>query len=73
VYIPAKAKLPRLDQLKIEWQGRQFLLPYLYREGNGGPIPASAHFFFTTTPSTHSKQLENSFTHIRSILCQHNQ
>ena len=43
MYIPAKAKLPRLDQLKVEWHDRQFLLPYLYREGNGGPSVLLVH------------------------------
>jgi pimeloyl-ACP methyl ester carboxylesterase len=43
VYIPAKAKLPRLDQVKVEWHGRQFLLPYLYREGGGGPSVLLVH------------------------------
>ena len=43
MYIPTKARLPRLDQLKIEWRGRQFLLPYLYREGTGGPSVLLVH------------------------------
>jgi pimeloyl-ACP methyl ester carboxylesterase len=43
VYIPAKTKLPRLEQLKIEWRGRPFLLPYLYREGTGGPSILLVH------------------------------
>ena len=42
-YIPAKAPLPRLDRLKVEWRGWQFLLPYLYREGNGGPAILLVH------------------------------
>ena len=43
MYIPTKARLPRLDQLKIEWRGRQFSLPYLYREGTGGPSVLLVH------------------------------
>ena len=35
--IPPTAKLPRLDQLTVDWRGRKFSLPYLYREGAGGP------------------------------------
>ena len=37
MHIPAKTKLPRLDEIMVEWGGRSFALPYLYREGTGGP------------------------------------
>jgi hypothetical protein len=66
VHIPAKARLPRLDQLKVEWHGRQFLLPYLYREGNGGPIPASARFFFYDNP-VDTFQAIGEFVHAHQI------
>jgi pimeloyl-ACP methyl ester carboxylesterase len=37
MHIPTKTKLPRLDETTVEWRGRAFALPYLYREGTGGP------------------------------------
>lgn len=40
---PAKAKLARLDQLPVETRGRSFALPYLYREGAGGPAILFVH------------------------------
>jgi pimeloyl-ACP methyl ester carboxylesterase len=42
-YLPVRSRLPRLDELKIEWCGRPFLLPYLYREGTGGPSILLVH------------------------------
>ena len=43
IHIPPKTKLPRLDQLTVEWRGRRFSLPYLYREGKGGPCVFFVH------------------------------
>jgi pimeloyl-ACP methyl ester carboxylesterase len=43
VYIPSRTKLPRLDQINVEWRGREFSLPYLYREGTGGPSVFFVH------------------------------
>ena len=43
VYIPARSRLPCLEQLKVEWRGRPFVLPYLYREGAGGPSVLLVH------------------------------
>jgi pimeloyl-ACP methyl ester carboxylesterase len=43
MHIPAKAKLPRLDEIAVEWRGRSFALPYLYREGIGGPCVFFVH------------------------------
>jgi pimeloyl-ACP methyl ester carboxylesterase len=43
MYIPSKAKPPQLDQLTVEWRGRQFDLPYLYRAGTGGPSVFFVH------------------------------
>jgi pimeloyl-ACP methyl ester carboxylesterase len=42
-YIPPKATLPRLEQLTVEWRGREFLLPCLCREGTGGPSLLFVH------------------------------
>jgi pimeloyl-ACP methyl ester carboxylesterase len=38
-----QTNLPRLDLLGVEWHGRQFRLPYLYREGAGGPSILFVH------------------------------
>src|SRR5687768_15538534 len=35
--IPPRTKLPRLDAVSVKWRDRTFSLPYLYREGSGGP------------------------------------
>jgi len=43
VYIPSQTKLPRLDQINVEWRDREFSLPYLYREGTGGPSVFFVH------------------------------
>jgi len=43
MHVPAKTKLPRLDQLTVEWRGGRFSLPYLYREGIGGPCVFFVH------------------------------
>jgi pimeloyl-ACP methyl ester carboxylesterase len=43
MHIPARTKLPRLDQVSVEWRGREFSLPYLYREGTGGPCVFFVH------------------------------
>lgn len=43
MYIPTKTKLPRLDKITVEWRGRPFALPYLYREGTGGPCVYFVH------------------------------
>jgi len=41
--IPIQTKLPRLDWMALEWRGRQFSLPYLYRDGTGGPSILFVH------------------------------
>jgi hypothetical protein len=43
MHIPSQTNFPRLSQLKVEWRGRQFLLPYLHREGKGGPCVFFVH------------------------------
>lgn len=43
MYIPVQAKLPVLGELKIEWEGHPFSLPYLYREGTSGPAILLVH------------------------------
>src|SRR5262245_50642435 len=43
MHIPTKTKFPRLDKIAVEWRGRQFALPYLYREGTGGPCVFFVH------------------------------
>jgi pimeloyl-ACP methyl ester carboxylesterase len=43
MHIPTKTKLPRLDIITVEWRGRPFALPYLYREGTGGPCVFFVH------------------------------
>jgi pimeloyl-ACP methyl ester carboxylesterase len=43
MHIPIQANLPRLDRLVVEWRGRHFSLPYLYREGTGGPAILFVH------------------------------
>lgn len=43
MHIPIQTNLPRLDQLAVEWRGRHFSLPYLYRNGAGGPAILFVH------------------------------
>jgi pimeloyl-ACP methyl ester carboxylesterase len=43
MYIPPKTKLPQLGQTTVNWRGQQFALPYLYREGTGGPSVLFVH------------------------------
>jgi hypothetical protein len=43
MHIPIQTKLPRLDRLVVEWRGRHFSLPYLYRDGTGGPAILFVH------------------------------
>jgi pimeloyl-ACP methyl ester carboxylesterase len=43
MHIPIQTNLPRLDRLVVEWRGRHFSLPYLYREGTGGPVILFVH------------------------------
>jgi pimeloyl-ACP methyl ester carboxylesterase len=43
LHIPIRANLPRIDLLTVELRGRQFSLPYLYREGMGGPSVLFVH------------------------------
>jgi pimeloyl-ACP methyl ester carboxylesterase len=43
MHIPTKTKLPRLEQLTVEWRGREFSLPYFYRDGTGGPCVFFVH------------------------------
>jgi len=43
MHIPIQTNLPHLDQLIVEWRGRRFSLPYLYREGTGGPAILFVH------------------------------
>jgi pimeloyl-ACP methyl ester carboxylesterase len=43
MHIPIKTKLPRLDQITVEWHSRPFCLPYLFREGSGGPSVFFVH------------------------------
>jgi pimeloyl-ACP methyl ester carboxylesterase len=43
MHIPIQTNLPRLDQLAVEWRGQRFSLPYLYREGTGGPAILFVH------------------------------
>lgn len=43
MHIPIQTNLPRLDRLIVEWRGRHFSLPYLYREGTGGPAILFVH------------------------------
>jgi hypothetical protein len=40
---PIQTDLPRLDRLVVEWRGRHFSLPYLCREGTGGPSLLFVH------------------------------
>ncbi len=40
---PTGAQLPRLDRLAVEWRGRTFSLPYVYRDGAGGPAVLFVH------------------------------
>jgi len=41
--MPIRTNLPRLDRLTVEWHGRNFSLPYFYREGTGGPAILFVH------------------------------
>ena len=43
MYIPIQTNLPRLDRLVVEWRGRHYSLPYLYRDGTGGPAILFVH------------------------------
>ena len=43
MYIPIQTNLPRLDSLTVEWSGREFSLPYLYRQGTSGPSILFVH------------------------------
>jgi pimeloyl-ACP methyl ester carboxylesterase len=43
MHIPIQTRFPHLDLLAVEWRGRQFRLPYLYREGAGGPSILFVH------------------------------
>jgi pimeloyl-ACP methyl ester carboxylesterase len=43
MHIPIQTNLPRLNRLVVEWRGRHFSLPYLYREGTGGPAILFVH------------------------------
>jgi hypothetical protein len=36
-------RVPRLDEVTINWQGRRFSLPYLFRQGTGGPAIMFVH------------------------------
>jgi pimeloyl-ACP methyl ester carboxylesterase len=40
---PIRDRLPRLDQVAVDWRGRTFSLPYFYREGAGGPAVLFVH------------------------------
>jgi pimeloyl-ACP methyl ester carboxylesterase len=43
MYIPAKSRPPVLSEQEVRWQGHAFSLPYLYREGTGGPSLLFVH------------------------------
>jgi len=43
MHIPIQTDLPRLGWLAVEWRGRRFSLPYLYRDGTGGPAILFVH------------------------------
>lgn len=43
MYFPINSKLPKLDQVAVQWRDREFYLPYLYREGDGGPCVFFVH------------------------------
>ena len=43
MYFPINSKLPKLDQVAVQWRDREFYLPYLYREGGGGPCVFFVH------------------------------
>jgi pimeloyl-ACP methyl ester carboxylesterase len=43
MHIPIQTHFPHLDLLAVEWRGREFRLPYLYREGTGGPCILFVH------------------------------
>ena len=40
---PIEDRIPRLDQLSVDWHGRTFSLPYFYRDGTGGPAVLFVH------------------------------
>ena len=43
MFLPIHSKLPHLDQVAVQWRDQQFDLPYLYREGSGGPCVFFVH------------------------------
>ena len=43
MHIPIQTNLPRLDRLTVEWRGRCFSLPYLYRDGSRGAAILFVH------------------------------
>jgi pimeloyl-ACP methyl ester carboxylesterase len=43
MHIPIQTNLPRLGRLDVDWHGYNFSLPYLYREGTGGPAILFVH------------------------------
>ena len=43
MYKPIHTSLPGLDRLALKRHGRQFSLPYFYREGTGGPSILFVH------------------------------
>ena len=42
-WAPVMCALPRLDLVTVEWRGRAFGLPYLYRAGTDGPAVLFVH------------------------------
>jgi pimeloyl-ACP methyl ester carboxylesterase len=40
---PIQDRLPRLDQVAVDWRGGILSLPYFYREGTGGPAVMFVH------------------------------
>ncbi len=43
MYIPIQVDLPRLSRVEVDWRGRRFSLPYIYRDGTGGPSILFVH------------------------------
>jgi pimeloyl-ACP methyl ester carboxylesterase len=43
MYIPAKSRLPILGEQQVRCEGHAYSLPYLYREGTGGPSILFVH------------------------------
>jgi pimeloyl-ACP methyl ester carboxylesterase len=41
--IPIKTEPPRLGQAIVDWNGRRFSLPFIYRQGTGGPAVMFVH------------------------------